>query len=74
MLFDPRSLTYRAYHAVVMHHIEKELRRRWPATTPVEERTLQASIAFFDSCTYDTEFLEGDEPADAAVANIEAAG
>lgn len=70
---NPKSLAYRVYHEAVMLHIERELCRRWPPTTPDEARALQASIAFFDSCTYDEEFLGGEEPADTAVGNIEAA-
>lgn len=72
-VIELESLAYRAYHATVMHHVRKELRRQWPPRTSADEVALDQAARFFDGCTYVEDFFEDADPDEVASDNIQAA-
>ena len=65
---------YWAYHELVIAEVRKQLLARGIPRTFKERDALAMAVRFFDvECTYDEDFARGDDPADVAEANIDAA-
>lgn len=65
---------YWAYHELVIAEVRKLLVTRWRPRTFKERDALAMAVRFFDvECTYDEDFARGDDPAEVAEANIDAA-
>jgi hypothetical protein len=65
---------YWAYHELVIAEVRKQLLARGTPRTFKERDAIAMAVRFFDvECTYDEDFARGDNPADVAEANIEAA-
>ncbi len=66
------TLAYHAFRDAVLYHIARELKSRWPHDESAEYR--RKALLFFETqCTFDIEFLAGDDARECAEAEVDAA-